>query len=592
MDFVDIKVYYLKRKVKSCLIKTQAMKSTFHFLLALLFSTSIVAQNITPTNFDLTFNTGANMTLMFTSLSEYSGGVVGAFYDLNENGLIDEGYIYGSSHYTECIGLSTVIANNQAGLALWGDDSSISESVGLGFGVIPQFAILYEGQVIPIDLEDQFTGYTTNGVEVITYITIAVPTPNNAPEILEIPPSIEFVSGETVELSSAEDLWNDGVIYDSDNSLEELTFQININQNEIVLDWDNSSASNPIISAAPGFFGNSVIEFCISDFEATTCATNTILVYQTAISNEYNISPELFVNPLNTGSNMTLAVNSTQMDGYAGDTLGAFHDYNLDGVLECVGLYTIQEGFFGLPIWGNDSSTDEVDGLLAGQVPIFAILSANEVQVISPYPLFEGYVQNAISFVEEFYSPIVFELSSGWNMVGYVGSSDNTGIEQQVNSALGNGSSTGETFQVIKNVSGQFWSAAFAQINNFIPGEGYMMYVIGEATTLSFQSPSAYQPNIEYPLTAGWNMAAFTGDKNAENNIVLAMNAALENQATTEETFQVIKNVSGQFWSSAFAQINTFTPGEAYMMYVIGESTSINFQREIDNSPPAPGGGF
>jgi hypothetical protein len=164
-------------------------------------------------------------------------------------------------------------------------------------------------------------------------------------------------------------------------------------------------------------------------------------------------------------------------------------------------------------------------------------------------------------------------------MVGYVGASDNTGIEQQVNSALGNGSSTGETFQVIKNVSGQFWSAAFAQINNFIPGEGYMMYVIGEATTLSFQSPSAYQPGIEYPLSSGWNMAAFTGDKNAENNIVLAMDIALENQATTEETFQVIKNVSGQFWSSAFAQINTFTPGEAYMMYVIGEPTSINFQR-------------
>jgi hypothetical protein len=321
---------------------------------------------------------------MFTSLSDYIGGDVGAFYDLNQNGVIDDGYLYGSSVYTECVGKEPINSMGQAGLALWGDDVSVNEVVGLAVGEIPQFAILYEGQVIPIDLEGQYTGYTTNGLAVINNITIATVTSNNAPEILEIPPSIEFVSGETVELSSVEDLWNDGVIYDSDNSLEELTFQINVNQAEIVLDWNNSLGSNPIISAAPGFFGNSVIELCISDFEATVCASNSILVYQTTISNDYNISPDLFVNPLNTGSNMTLAVNSTQMDAYTGSILGVFHDYDLDGVLECVGLYTIQVGFFGLPIWGNDSSTDEVDGLLAGQVPIFAILSANEVQVISP----------------------------------------------------------------------------------------------------------------------------------------------------------------------------------------------------------------
>ena len=535
-------------------------------------------QNITPTNFDLTFNTGANMTLMFTSLSEYSGGVVGAFYDLNENGLIDEGYIYGSSDYTECIGLSNVIANNQAGLALWGDDVSINDVVGLGVGEIPQFAILFEGQVIPIDLEGQYTGYTTNGLAVINNITIGTVTSNNAPEILEIPPSIEFVSGETVELSSVEDLWNDGVIYDSDNSLEELTFQINVNQNEIVLDWNNSSASNPIISAAPGFFGSSVIEFCVSDFEATVCASNSILVYQTAISNDYNISPDLFVNPLNTGSNMTLAVNSTQMDAYNGSILGVFHDYDLDGEQECIGIYSIVEGFFGFPIWGNDSSTDEVDGLLPGQVPTFAILTDDQVKVISPYPNFEGYTENDIHFVESFYQPIEYTLNTGWNMVGYVGSAEDNGIENQINTALANGSTAEESFQVIKNVSGQFWSSAFAQINTFTQGEGYMMYLTSAATSLSFQTPSAYQYGIEYPLSSGWNMLAFTGDADSENNIEMAMDSALE-QGTTENTFQVIKNVSGQFWSSAFAQINSFIPGEAYMMYVVGTPTSVNFQR-------------
>jgi hypothetical protein len=538
----------------------------------------VFAQEINPNHFVLTQNTGANMTIMFTSLADYAGGTIGAFYDLNENGQIDEGYIYNSSVYSECVGFEPITSNGQAGLALWGDDLSLNEKVGLGAGESPQFALLYQGEVILFDLGEQFTGYATNGVDVINNITIGTVTSNNAPEILEIPPSIEFVSGETVELSSAEDLWNDGVIYDSDNSLEELTFQINVNQAEIVLDWNNSLGSNPIISAAPGFFGSSVIEFCVSDFEATVCASNSILVYQTAISNDYNISPDLFVNPLNTGSNMTLAVNSTQMDAYNGSILGVFHDYDLDGEQECVGIYSIVEGFFGFPIWGNDSSTDEVDGLLPGQVPTFAILTDDQVKVISPYPNFEGYTENDIHFVESFYQPIEYTLNTGWNMVGYVGSAEDNGIENQINTALANGSTAEESFQVIKNVSGQFWSSAFAQINTFTQGEGYMMYLTSATTSLSFQTPSAYQYGIEYPLSSGWNMLAFTGDADSENNIETAMDNALE-QGTTASTFQVIKNVSGQFWSSAFAQINSFIPGEAYMMYVVGTPTSVNFQR-------------
>ena len=56
-------------------------------------------------------------------------------------------------------------------------------------------------------------------------------------------------------------------------------------------------------------------------------------------------------------------------------------------------------------------------------------------------------------------------------------------------------------------------------------------------------------------------------------------NDTLENGAGTANTFQVIKNVSGQFWSAAFAQITEFTPGEAYMMFVNGNPTTVNFQR-------------
>ena len=179
----------------------------------------------------------------------------------------------------------------------------------------------------------------------------------------------------------------------------------------------------------------------------------------------------------------------------------------------------------------------------------------------------------------QFGVPISYQLSSGWNMVGYTGTAENNGIVNQMDAALGNGAGTANTFQVIKNVSGAFWSAAFAQINEFTQGEGYMMFVNGDVTTVNFQQTSGYISGITYQLSSGWNMVAFTGDVDADNNIVSSMDAALGNGAGTANTFQVIKNVSGAFWSAAFAQINEFTPGEAYMMFVNGDATTVNFQQ-------------
>jgi len=298
------------------------------------------------------------------------------------------------------------------------------------------------------------------------------------------------------------------------------------------------------------------------------------------VSSQDEITADLFVAPLNTGSNMTVMISSTSFDSFSGSLIGAFKDIDSDGVMNCVAMYTIQEGNFGFPIWGDDTSTDEIDGIQDGDKVTFAILTEGEVKIISPYPLFNGFQANAIHIVNEYYTPISYSIEPGWNMVGYVGSSENNGIVEQMNSALNNDANIEETFQVIKNVSGQFWSSAFAQINTFTQGEGYMMYLTSEATSLNFQNPSSYQYGIEYPLSSGWNMVSFTGDVDADNSIVSSMDVALENEGTTEETFQVIKNVSGQFWSSAFAQINSFIPGEAYMMYVIGQATTVNFQRE------------
>ena len=52
---------------------------------------------------------------------------------------------------------------------------------------------------------------------------------------------------------------------------------------------------------------------------------------------------------------------------------------------------------FGLGIWGDDSTTDEKDGLSPGDEPLFAIL--HEGNLINLEANIEGYITNSISFL-------------------------------------------------------------------------------------------------------------------------------------------------------------------------------------------------
>jgi len=315
----------------------------------------------------------------------------------------------------------------------------------------------------------------------------------------------------------------------------------------------------------------------------------------------------------NTGQNMTVmmvasflsSLNVTSESAYL---VALSEDGSVVGSQVVAGVSQI-----AMAVWADDSSTPGIDGALTNESISFQLVDGPDLyDVTMPTPVY--FINNSItvqlaaamlSYVNcnpifgctdptannydatanvydgscIFSTAIEYQLSVGWNMVGYTGTADNNGIVEQMDAALGNGAGTANTFQVIKNVSGQFWSSAYAQITTFNQGQGYMMYVNGSATTVNFQQSSGYISGIEYSLSAGWNMVAFTGDVNAENNIVSAMDAALGNGASTANTFQVIKNVSGQFWSTLFAQISTFNPGQAYMMYVNGSTTTVNFQQ-------------
>ena len=86
-----------------------------------------------------------------SSLDQYAGGQIGAFYDLNGDGNL------------QCVGLDQISAGF-IGLALWGDDSFTSELDGLPSGAVPEFAVLFDDQIIYVDEIPEFSGYVTNGI--------------------------------------------------------------------------------------------------------------------------------------------------------------------------------------------------------------------------------------------------------------------------------------------------------------------------------------------------------------------------------------------------------------------------------------------
>ena len=83
-----------------------------------------------------------------------------------------------------------------------------------------------------------------------------------------------------------------------------------------------------------------------------------------------NITANMFTTPTTTGANMTVGVNASKFDPFEGGQIGAFYDLNGDGALQCVGVESIATGFFGLALWGDDSSTPDKDGLGSGELEI------------------------------------------------------------------------------------------------------------------------------------------------------------------------------------------------------------------------------
>ena len=307
------------------------------------------------------------------------------------------------------------------------------------------------------------------------------------------------------------------------------------------------------------------VEFCNTGSEVNGCMSPDFIEFNPfatiddgscTYASSYFSSPDISVIPI-TDNNMSIIFSTGVLSDYAGMIIQAFN-----GSIQVSEAVIIEvDGMAGITINGTDDFCN-CNLVTNGDVITFSIFDSENYSVLNIQPENQLIYQangflgiSSISFIV--HQPISLQLTNGWNMVGYTGSAVTSIIEAMpVNFA--------DHFFLIKDVNGSFWNSLADMLGTLTPGEGYMMNVYPEVTAPIITFSEVYNSNIEYQLTNGWNMVAFTGAN--ETSITEAM------PTDFQDDFFLIKDVNGSFWNSLVDMLQVLTPGKAYMMNVYIES--------------------
>lgn len=141
----------------------------------------------------------------------------------------------------------------------------------------------------------------------------------------------------------------------------------------------------------------------IADCDNGSCAT---------LVENYDLTASHFNEPINTSVNMTLGFDIPYNPALEGAQFAAFYDLNGDGLIsdeanfndfgamyyEVIGMVDYQEGFFVMPLWGDDPLTEVVDGVPSSSTEVlFALLTSDgNVVAFNPEPEFSGFEPNGL----------------------------------------------------------------------------------------------------------------------------------------------------------------------------------------------------
>jgi len=218
-----------------------------------------------------------------------------------------------------------------------------------------------------------------------------------------------------------------------------------------------------------------------------------------------------------TGSNHTIAVGGDtpitieDMPIENGDWIGVFYTDD-NGDLQCAGYAEWNSETTAIAAQGDDSTTDEIDGLQTGETFVWMIWDASEDVIYSAnasylagMPSGSDFVINGITGLESLHtapevSEQIIELPQGWSLFSTYMLTDNMDVVEML-------TAINSEIVIVKDNAGLAYLPewGFNGIGDMIVGQGYQIKLTS-ASTLIVEGQYMEPEENPITLTEGWNM--------------------------------------------------------------------------------------
>ena len=273
-----------------------------------------------------------------------------------------------------------------------------------------------------------------------------------------------------------------------------------------------------------------------------------------------------------TGSNHTIMIPETatimmdDMDMTEG-FLGVFFE-NTDGEMQCAGYTEISEETVQIAAMGDDTTTDEVDGLTSGAELTWMMFDCTSGEVMAATATYtvgpNTYTTNGLTFVSSITSvPAgpecqILDLPSGWSMFSTYMIADDMDMASILAPIIDN-------VIIAKDNAGNAYLVeyAFNGVGELSVGQGYQIKTDSEVS-IEICGAYAFPEDNPIDIAAGWNMIGYLRTEPAAADAVMA-------DINDAGNLIIAKDYSGNAYlpEYSFNGIGDMNPGEGYQMKTV-----------------------
>ncbi len=271
----------------------------------------------------------------------------------------------------------------------------------------------------------------------------------------------------------------------------------------------------------------------------------------------------------------------TDVDGESISTavVGIFF-INSYGEYQCAGFGELNGSIEQIAAMGDDSTTDEIDGLTPGEEFLWMISDCNGNITFATAQYSNGsstFIPNDITFISEINAipngPLsqIIELNPGWSMFSTYMIPEDMDISSNLSSIV-------DQLIIVKDVVGAVYLVQwnFNGIGDLEIGQGYQIKT-NEEVSLEIFGNYAFPQDNAISLNSGWNMIGYL--RTSPSNIALVMS-----EINSEGNLIIAKDYNGAAYLPEFDfnGIGNMNPGQGYQIKILNDDILIYLENDLE----------